>query len=249
MKISVVVPCHQQGRFLDDALASITAQSRPPEELLLVDDGSTDDSVVRMRAFAAGRDDTQVLSWRPNRGVVAAMNEAIRRSTGDAVVVLCADDRLSPRYLELLAGALDRERWDLAYSDVLRFGAEEGWLRARSLDPVELGRQNWITVSAMFRRDLFDAIGGFDAAFDRVGFEDYDFWLRAVRAGARGGPVEGCHLEWRRHEEGSRNTLGALRWARARWLLWRRHPGVVARPHPLSFLRWTGTSLVRRMMP
>jgi glycosyltransferase involved in cell wall biosynthesis len=226
--ISVVVPCHNYGRFLEEALASVDRQSRRADEIVIVDDGSTDDTAHVVARLVAGRDDVVVVSRTPARGAATTFNDGIRASRGDLVMVLSADDRLSPRYLEALAGRLDADASvDFAYCEARMFGAVERVEPAPPFDPRSLARNNYVNGSAMMRRSLFDRLGGFRD--DLPTWEDWEFWVHAVALGARGAAVEGCWLEYRRHSGGSRNTMSHLDALRGHLRLHQLHPGVLRR--------------------
>ncbi len=93
--VSVVIPCFNQGHFLAEAIDSVFAQTLPPSELLIVDDGSTDDTAAVARRYSSARYLAQ-----PNLGLARARNRGLRAARSEFLVFLDADDRLRP-------GALD----------------------------------------------------------------------------------------------------------------------------------------------
>ncbi len=222
--VSVVVPCHNYGRFLGEALDSLAAQERPPDEILICDDGSTDDSWTVIQREAAERPGLTVLRNERNQGLIKTFNRLVRSSTGRIIVPFSADDRLGPAYVRRMEEVILERGWDFAYSDHTLFGAEDGFFRAPEFDPVLLLRVNYISGTSAFTRELFEAIGGYRQSFDSLGFEDWDFWLSAIEAGFVGGRADGCSFEWRRHPDGSRNTMTAPQRIELRWRLLRHHP-------------------------
>ena len=235
-KISVVIPCHNQGRFLGDALSSLRRQTLLPDEILICDDGSTDGSWSQIVDSDLDWCRHGFVRHTVRQGVVRTVSELISLATGNLIVRLDADDMLSHRYLERMEWAISKNDWDFAYSDYVRFGAESGKTQVPELDTSLLAIENFITASAAFRSELYEQIGGYRQIFERLGWEDYDFWMRAVERGARGGRVTGCHLEWRRHEYGSRNTMTRPRRLLARIVLMALHPRTYARPSVLAGL-------------
>lgn len=205
-RLSVVVACHNYGPFLNEALNSLLAQTRPADEIVLVDDGSTDNTSEVIASFVASHPATAVISRHPNKGAVATFNDGIRQSSGELVVVLSADDRMSPSYLADLEAALATEH-GFAYAQLRMFGARQDHFHARPFSARRLRLVNYIQGSALFRREVFDAVGGFDEAFADLGMEDWAFWLAAVREGYTGVGVNSCWLEYRRHISGSRNRI------------------------------------------
>lgn len=203
--VSIVVPCHDHGRFLGEALASALAQTHRPLEVLVVDDGSTDDS-----ADVAERAGVRVLRGE-HAGVERAVNRGVREATGELVVRLDADDVLEHRYVERLVAALRRSpEAAYAYCTPRFFGARTGTMRCFPFSPYFLVRRtNFVNASALVRRDDFLAVGGYDESLGGAAQEDWDLWLRLLERGRRGTFVREPLLRWRRHSVGSRNPEGA----------------------------------------
>jgi glycosyltransferase involved in cell wall biosynthesis len=207
MRVAIVIPCHDTGRFLRESIESVLAQSRPPDEVIVVDDGSTDGSPEIAASFPAVK-----LLRQTQRGVSAARNRGIAEARSDAIVLHDADDRLLPRALEIGARALEaRPECGFVYG-VSRFihadgSPVEGSARAPIADASyrRLLEGNALVPpsAAMFRKRALEAVGCF-----RVGqslAEDYDLYLRVAQRFAihcHGEPV----VEWRRH---GGNTSGS----------------------------------------
>jgi GT2 family glycosyltransferase len=244
--VSVAIPCHNYGRYLDEACASVFAQDLAFLDMSIVDDGSTDDSWTRAEAIRDRDARVRLVRHDEPVGAPGCFNAAVRATEGNLVVILSADDRLAPNYLRTLATAIVSHGWDFAYPDVLLFGAEDRLVPAIPFDPARLFFNNFITGSTMFRREAFDGVGGFDASLGDLGHEDWDFWLRVVRRGFDGGPVSGAPLQWRRHEIGSRNTRSLRRYWRVRLAMWRRHWRVVPFGTKVSYLAGSNRRTVNR---
>jgi len=110
MRISVVIPCHNAGAWIDDALASVAAQTLPASEVLVINDSSTDDSADRA---ASNRIVDRVIQVTC-RNAAAARNVGIAEATGDWIAFLDADDLWLPEHLERAAAAL-KGTSDIAY--------------------------------------------------------------------------------------------------------------------------------------
>jgi glycosyltransferase involved in cell wall biosynthesis len=115
--VSVLVPCYNKAEYLDATLDSVYAQTLQDHELIVVDDGSTDGSVERLRAHE-GR--AQVI-YGPNRGASAARALALQHARGRFIQYLDADDLLLPHALATRVEALERTGADVAYTDYQRF--------------------------------------------------------------------------------------------------------------------------------
>lgn len=244
-RIGLVIRCHEQGRFLREAVASANAQTRPPDSLIIVDDGSTDETSEVLAGLRGNAIPITEVKRSPARGAVASLNDGIHAAEGcDLICPLDADDRLSSRFLELTSAALARNpEADLAYGSVHAFGAESWIEPAAPFELDHLMTGNYVPVTVLFRRSMYEALGPFDPRFDRTGFEDWEYWTRAAMAGVRGIPVEGCWLAYRR-DAGSRNTMSFTRALRARGIIWFRYRRAV-RPRHAS--RWLRVEVGRRL--
>jgi hypothetical protein len=221
LRISVVVPCHNYGRFLTEAVESLMAQSRAADEILIVDDGSTDETALVVADLQARHRMIRAVRHDRALGAVATFNEGIRSTTGDAVMLLSADDRLSPRYLELSEQALVAGA-DIAFTPAQLFGNETGLWDVPPFDAKALLLHNSYHGSSLYRRWLFDHAGG----YRQVLYEDWDLWVAGVLAGARGVRVDGCWLEYRRHGT-SRSTMARWRGHIERLRIWWAHRGAL----------------------
>lgn len=184
--VSVVIPVHNGAGLIAGALESVLAQTHPPAEIIVVDDGSTDDLE---RALARYRDEVTLLRNPEPRGASAARNQGLRAARGDWVAFLDHDDEWRPGHLKgLLAAGAGRPEVGLVYGDAEVFGEEQ---RESRLGLDEPGRQpprgrvfRELLVGANFalpsaaavRREAALAVGGFDEGLTMA--EDRDLWLR-----------------------------------------------------------------------
>lgn len=200
-RVSVVVPCYNQGAFLAEALASVRAQTWPHVECVVVDDGSTD-AVTLAALDAARRDGVRVLS-QPNAGLAAARNAGIRATDAPYVVPLDADDAIEPGFVEALLGPLDSDAsLGFAYGHVRFFGAAQGGWECPPYDPRRLLYENLTVATALLRRRAFEEAGGYRE--DMVyGYEDWDLWLAMLSLGWRGCCVPQPLFRYRKHPGGS----------------------------------------------
>jgi glycosyltransferase involved in cell wall biosynthesis len=215
--VGVVVPCHNYGRFLAEAVETLMTQTRLADEVIIIDDGSTDDTavvvadlLVHYPTLRHARHDT---AW----GAVATFNDGIRALSTDAVMLLSADDRLSPTYLERSAEVLEAGA-DIAFTPAHLFGDDDAWWEIPEFDAEALLLHNRFHGSALYRRWLFDHAGGYRPVL----YEDWDLWVAGVLAGARGQRVEGCWLEYRKHGP-SRSTVSPWRGRVERFRIWWGH--------------------------
>lgn len=187
--VSVVIPCYNAGRFLRDALESVTAQEYSgPVEIILSDDCSRDDSIAIAESFGSR---VRVVFGLRDRstGPAATRNRGIRASSQPLVAFLDADDRWLPGHLSALGGALSaRPDVGLAY-DKGYFISESGKIagtmfaephRPRTTPDELLLDQCFAPGAVMVRRSALDKVGLFDESL--WGGEDQDMWLRIVES-------------------------------------------------------------------
>jgi len=200
--VSIIVPCHNGARFLAEALDSALAQTHPATEVIVVDDGSVDDTPAVLTRYA-GR--VRLLRQSRNRGPSAARNVGLRVARGEYVAFLDADDRFLPDKIARQAAVLDaRPDVGLVYSG-WRFIDEQGRMlpgegRPRGegdLLPALLLGNPIHPLAAVVRRALVDEVGGFDETLR--GCEDWDLFLRLSRHGMRWASVEAALGEYRVH--------------------------------------------------
>ncbi len=122
-RVSVVITAYNAAAFIDEALAGVVAQTRPAHEVIVVDDGSTDDTGARVRAWEGRTGTTRlILLDGPNRGLSVSRNRGILKASGELVALLDGDDCFLPRHLELLVPAFERAPdVVLAFGDMMRF--------------------------------------------------------------------------------------------------------------------------------
>lgn len=251
--VSIIVICHNYGRFLREAVDSALAQTYPNCEVLVLDDGSTDDSLEVARSYG---DEVRVFT-HPNMGIERTGNRGVEEARGELTAFLSADDRFEPTYIEELYGALKAvPEASYAYCRSQMFGADDRVLRAFPFSPYLIAmRTNYVNASALIWRADYLAVGGMSVVGEMT-MEDWDLWLRLIEHGKRGTFVRKPLLLWRRHEGGSRNLTdarmrvavarmherhrklrSALRGPRAR-LRYLFDLGLAAADIPLGFSRW-----------
>jgi len=180
-KVSVIIPCYNQGKYLDEALKSVLAQTLKGIEIIIVDDGSTD-SETRDQLERARKRGIRVVRTA-NQGLAAARNNGIREASGEYILPLDADDKIGATYLENAATVLDRSAAvGIVYCLAETFGEVQGpWpIPPYSLEQMLL--DNIIFCSAMFRKRDWEQVGGYDSQM-KYGWEDYDFWLSLIERG------------------------------------------------------------------
>jgi glycosyltransferase involved in cell wall biosynthesis len=234
VSVTVVMPVYNGERYIAEALTAVLSQTRPADEVIVVDDGCTDDTLGELAPFR----NAMHLVRQSNRGHPAAYNTGFSRARCDYVARCDADDVWTLDKLERQCAALDRHPGIGIAAGAARnvtgsgqdFGAfstpeRHGLLEHRWL-VASLYRASWLCASSVVvKRDLFEHLGPFT---DGLLCEDYEYWLRAAGAGALFFYDSAVVVNYRRHESNVSNDNLAM--ARAVRLAHRRHAGLVADP-------------------
>jgi glycosyltransferase involved in cell wall biosynthesis len=206
MRISVVIPARDAATTLAETLDSIAAQTARPDEIIVVDDGSTDATA----AIAANHWMGPRVLRQPAAGAAAAINAGVAAASGTLLAFIDSDDLWTPQWLASAAAALERSKSDAVLGEVETFidpamAAEEA-ARLRYQAGAKVG---FLLGACMMRRDVFVALGGLDARYPTGYF--IDFYDRFRIAGYRIETVSGAGLR-RRIRAGSltrRSAVGA----------------------------------------
>jgi glycosyltransferase involved in cell wall biosynthesis len=194
--VTVVISCFNYGRFLPEALASVSGQAGGPPRTIVVDDGSADPETLRVLDDVA-RDPHVHLIRQSNAGASAARNTGLREATTPYVMVLDADDQLPPEAIARLRPALLADPTaGYAYGFIEFFGNWSGVMRMPPFDPWRLMFRHIVGPTALMRRELFEATGGYDPTFR---YEDWELWVHALACGMIGRQVDTPGLMHRKH--------------------------------------------------
>lgn len=178
--VSVIIPTYNRGTMVCDALDSVLAQDYRPMEVIVVNDGSTDDTMERLKAYGDG---IHVIE-QANKGVSSARNAGIQRAKGDYLAFLDSDDRWEKGKLTAQVDFFQN------HPDALICQSDEIWIRnGKRVNPMNKHKKLsgmifepslrlcLVSPSAVIiKRDLFDEVGLFDETLPAC--EDYDLWLR-----------------------------------------------------------------------
>lgn len=193
--ISICIPAFKADRYLAETLASVAQQTYPHWELIVVEDGSRDETEKIVHDFAGTvSQSVRFLRHEENRGLPATRNTGIDAALGQWVALLDSDDLWKPGHLaSLVSHTGGPHEIDLVHSGSILFQSDTGKFletRAPSSESVaDFPRSLFVAdyiiqpASVLMRRKLWEQVGGFDPAFRYV--EDRDMWLRCARAGGR----------------------------------------------------------------
>lgn len=217
--VSIIVPSYNQGRFLPETLDSILGQDHRPLEVLVMDGGSTDNTIEVLRDYAARHPELQWWS-EPDKGPADAVNKGLARARGEIAGIQSSDDVYRPG---AIGEAVEFLRADpqlvLVCGDVELIDAHSGFEgvapAGRPLTLANMLARSCVVhqSSAFFRMDAARAVGGWNGRYFCC---DAEFWMRLLFAGGHGLRVARRWSAWRQHE------VQRDKEARKVWDAWRR---------------------------
>lgn len=180
-KISVIMPCYNDGKYIKEAIESIKKQTYPSWELIIIDDGSDDEETVRIIEEIC--DERIIVLHTEHLRPAGARNYGIQHATGKYILPVDSDDTIDYTYMEKAVKIIESdERIGVVYCEADLFGEKSGrWeLPNYSFDQMLL--DNVVFVTALFYRKDWEEVGGFNTHM-LAGMEDYDFWLSILALG------------------------------------------------------------------
>ncbi|MBW8371823.1 MAG: glycosyltransferase [Thiobacillus sp.] len=183
--ISVIMPCYNAAPFLEEALSSVMNQSYPNVELIVIDDGSSDNSVEILERMAKTHPGRIKLLFQQREGPYPARNFGLTHADGKFIAFLDADDWWDSDCLEKLHTALEQSNAVLSYCGWQNIGVQGGRGNPYVPPDYEAGDKAetflraaapWPIHAALVRREVVTTIGGFDTHWPSC--MDYDLWLR-----------------------------------------------------------------------
>lgn len=185
--VSIVIPAYNQAEYLDAAIESVLAQDYPRLECIVIDDGSSDDTLAVARRSEQRHPGRLTVLTQPNAGQSAALNRGWELARGDVIGYLSSDDLLCPGAIGEIVAALERHpEASTAYCDYWLIDAQGKRLRVHqsaefSLAVMRVDLAQPPGPGALFRRAVFDRAGGWNTSLRQV--PDFEYWLRATDHG------------------------------------------------------------------
>ncbi len=179
-RVSIIVPCFNQGNFLKEAVESINCCKQQLLEVIIINDGSTDEYTNDYIETLKGK--YQVIV-QENKGLSAARNKGISVSNGEFILLLDSDNMIRPSYIDESIKIFDNyPNVAVVYGNAEFFGEKQGIWEVGAFNMQRLMMTNYIDACAVIRKSVFDKVNLFDVNM-RYGWEDWDLWLRIAFAG------------------------------------------------------------------
>ncbi|NNE32936.1 MAG: glycosyltransferase family 2 protein [Winogradskyella sp.] len=194
--VSVIIPCFNQGHFLDESLQSVISQTYSNWECIIVNDGSSDDTKAIAELWTK-KDKRIKYLYQDNQGLSSARNLGISNAIGEFILPLDADDKIGKNYLELACYEFQQnEDLKVVYCEAKKFGDTNELWNLPEFSLYNLSRKNMIFCSALFRKKDWIAIGGFDVNMAH-GWEDWEFWISMLKKGGLVKKIESVQFYYR----------------------------------------------------
>lgn len=206
-KVSIIIPCYNQGKYVAEAINSALRQTFKDIEIVGVNDGSTDNSVEIIKSFENKYKNFIFLNNEENRGVIYSRNFAIKNCNGTYILPLDADDIIEPTYVEKAVKILDNNpNIGIVYCKAKIFGNYDKYWNLKPFNKSDILYENCIFCSAIFRKSDFIKIGGYNNNM-KYGCEDYDLWLSFIEQGLEVFQINEILFSYRQYDETSRTTI------------------------------------------
>ncbi len=191
--VSVIIPTYNRNEFVVEAIESLRAQTWKSLEVIVVDDGSTDDTLTALKGIPSlGDSRTLRILEQPNAGVSAARSRGTRAATGEFFVYLDSDDTLLPDAIAHSMAALRASGSDFCYGAIekqdhrgQRISDGKQW-HPKPITPENMITNTWLVHAGCYRRSVIMRVGPWNETL--VGYEDMEFLLR-IKATSRGVPI------------------------------------------------------------
>lgn len=180
--VSIIIPCFNHEKFIAETIESVCQSSYHPIEIVVVNDGSTDNSELVVISFQNKYPNLKYISQK-NAGPAAARNRGIREAEGKYILPLDADDLISPDYIHKAIEVLENNSSaKLVYCNAEFFEERTGEWKLKPFSLGSLAKDNMIFCSAIYRKEDWIAAGGYDERMT-WGWEDWEFWISLLKNG------------------------------------------------------------------
>jgi glycosyltransferase involved in cell wall biosynthesis len=224
-KISVITPCYNHGKFINEMIESVSAQTFEDYEIIIVNDGSTDNTADILNYI--DNEKIKVIHTE-NHGPAIARNTAIRYARASVIMNLDADDKIAPDLLEKAYEVFEKiSNAGIVYCDAECFGAKSGKFEIGEYTKEAMLFDNRINSLSFFRKDDWQKVGGYSDELI-YGLEDWDFWLLIIELGREVIKIPGAHVYYRTYEKlaesrSGRRKTDRMKMNRSKITIFKRH--------------------------
>jgi glycosyltransferase involved in cell wall biosynthesis len=207
MTVTVIVPCFNHAKYIDECLYSIYAQTVNPIEIIVINDGSTDnfDAVIEKHLSKIH------MVNQKNQGLAKSRNLGFELAQGDYILPIDADDFIDPSFISNALRVIATNKVAIAYPDIKKFGDEVGVFRHPPYSFDKLKQENYMVSCSLIVKSAWIAAKkangyGYDPVISKLGgYEDHLFYLECGALGYYGAPIKKVLLNYRRTNQSMLN--------------------------------------------
>lgn len=183
--VSVIIPCYNQGLFLEECIESVYKQTYSNIETIIINDGSDDQYTIDiLEKIKTEYPKMKILSIK-NSGVSIARNVGINNSRGEYILPLDGDDKIEYTYISKCIDVFNKKKdIDIVYCIGMCFGFKSGIYALDDFSELNMLKKNLVFCTAMYRKQDFKQSGGYNSNMI-YGYEDWDFWLSIMELGKK----------------------------------------------------------------
>lgn len=226
--VSVVIPCYNYADYVGEAIESVLKQTRPVNEIIVINDGSTDESLKAINRY---KDRVTIIDQR-NSGIVATKNRGLQLAQSDWIIFLDADDIMHEDYVKILYREARQANADVVYSSMKFIGHEAGIFWSRPFSRRALRKGNYINNSALMRKEIVAGLGGYKDEH-HFGYEDWELYANLAENNYRFRFVHIPLLFYRRHSDNSRDKAAQQKLKTAHQTIRELHPKLYSKKYEL----------------
>jgi len=178
--VSIIIPCYNHGQYIDEAIKSVEECQSDDYEIIIINDGSTDD-FTNNRLIELKNEGYQVI-FQENQGLGRSRNNGIKLAKGKYILPLDADNKVTPEFISKAKEILDSDpSISIVYTNRQLFGDSNDLLKVGEFNLFRITEGNYIDACAIYRKTVWEKVGGYDENMPLQGWEDWDFWLSAAK--------------------------------------------------------------------
>ncbi len=201
--VSIIIPVYNTDKYLHETLSSISAIQIPDMEVIIIDDGSTDNSSQIANEYVANSTNARLIVQK-NQGVSAARNTGVAQAKGKYILPFDSDDIICENFIDEAVRVLENdEQVKVVTSNAVFFGEESGSWDLPNFSLFALAHRNMLPVCSMYRKADWEKVGGYCTDFP--GREDWDFWINILKSGGKVVKLPVVGFKYRMHKNSKRN--------------------------------------------
>lgn len=182
IRVSIIIPCFNDGKYILEAIESVEKYKGNDAEIIIINDGSTDPQTLSNLKNLESKD--YYIINQEKHGLATTSNNAIKKAKGQYILPLQADNKIKSEYISKSLKILDANpSIGVVYGDVEFIGEERGIITVSDFDMPKLLLENYIDTCAIFRKKVWEDVGGYDTKLDKLFGVNWEFWISTSKAG------------------------------------------------------------------